>query len=195
MTTREETAVVAVGVDLSEIARSWGSLLALGVVTVLAGCAAIILPQAATIAIELLLGILLVLDGILQGIHAGQLRGRKGFGWKLAGSILSLAAGVLLLAFPLAGVLTLTLIVAVFFLAGGLLKIILSAHFRALAGWWWLLLSGLVTFLLGAAILLAFPEAASWVVGLLVGIALFLDGWWLIGTGLSLRRLRPGGVA
>jgi uncharacterized membrane protein HdeD (DUF308 family) len=122
-------------------------------------------------------------------MHAAQLRGKQGFWWKVTASILSLAAGVLLLAFPLAGVVTLTLIVAVFFLASGLLKTVLSLQWRPLSGWGWLLLSGIVSILLGGTILVAFPASAAWVIGLLVGITLLLDGWWLIGLAFAARHV------
>jgi uncharacterized membrane protein HdeD (DUF308 family) len=190
MTTSEETAVVNVRVDLEGVARHWGTLLTLGILTALAGVVAIILPRAATLAVELLLGCLLVVDGVLQGVHAAQLRGRRGFGWKLAASLVSLAAGVLLLAFPLTGVLTLTLVVALFFLVSGVFKGILSLRWWPVGGAGWLLVSGIVSLLLGFGILVAFPEAAAWVVGLLVGIALLIDGSWLMGMAVAARRLR-----
>ena len=187
MTTIEDTALVTARTEREELAENWRILLTLGIVTAAIGAAAIALPRAATLAVELVLGCLLILDAVVQGIHAGQLRGTRRFGWKVAASLLSLGAGVLLLAFPMAGILSLTLVVAVFFLMAAFLKGILALSWRPGAGWGGLLLSAAISLLLGLSILLAFPAAAAWVVGLLVGITRLVDGVWLIGMALSAR--------
>jgi len=152
------------------------------------GFAAILMPHVAAIAINILLGALLILDGVFQGIHAFHLRGFKGCLWRVLGSLLSVFVGVLLLLFPLTGAVSLTLVMAFFLLVGGVFKLMLSFQFRSVSGWGWLLFSGILSFVLAGMILLLWPEAALWVLGTLVGVDLVFGGWWMIIIGYQARR-------
>lgn len=163
-----------------------GLLITIGIVTILAGIAAIMVPRMATLAIELLIGVVLVVDGILQGIHAFQLRARKESWWRGLGAILAFAIGLILLIFPLQGVLTLTLLIGIFFLLSGGFKIMLGFQVRSWSGWGWILASGILSVFLGLLVFLLLPEGARWIIGVLVGVDLIFSGWWLIAlAGMS----------
>jgi uncharacterized membrane protein HdeD (DUF308 family) len=157
-----------------------GTILAIGIFTILAGVAAIIVPRLATLAVELMIGVILVISGILQGMYAWQIRTHREWLWKGLGALLACAVGLWLLVFPLQGVLTLTLLVGLFFLLNGGMTIMLALHMRSWSGWGWILTSGLVSLLLGFLVFLLWPEGAGWVLGILIGIDLIMSGWWLL---------------
>ena len=187
MDTQEVGEVTVVSMDMGDVQRHWGWILALGILTILAGLLAIVLPLAAALAVEILIGCVFVFYGVLQGIYAWRLRGYRGSVWRFVGAFAALIAGVLLLAFPMAGVITLALVVGLFFLAGGVAKTLLALQMRPLAGWGWLIVSGVLSIVLGVLILVLWPQPAPWIIGLLVGIDLFFAGLWLTGMGLAAR--------
>lgn len=166
-------------------------VLIVGIVFVVIGALAILLPQVSTLAIELAIGWLFLLSGIAYAWSAFSLRG----GWKIVGAILmallSLAVGVLLLLNPFAGVLTLTLVMAAFFLAGGLVKLFAAFGNRHVRGWWWGAVSGAASLLIGILIMAGWPGTATWALGLLFGIDLLFSGWALIAIYPALKE-QPG---
>jgi uncharacterized membrane protein HdeD (DUF308 family) len=166
----------------------WHWLLGTGAVMMILGLAAIFLPFVATLAVEILLGIVLVAAGITQVVHAFKARHAKGFAFRLLGAALYGLVGVLFLAFPLHGVLTLTALLAILFMAAGTFKIALSLHVRPVPSWGWLMVSGLVAIVLGGLIWMGLPGTATWAIGLLVGIELLFTGWSMIVFGLSVRK-------
>lgn len=174
---------------LSEaVRRHRTSFLTLGLVMVALGLVAIALPFAATLAVEVFLGVILLLRGALEVFHAFRAADWKGFAWSLAGGVLALAVGLLLLFYPLTGMLTLTLLVAAFFLIGGVARVILATQLRPMDHWGWMLVSGILALLLAGLILWQLPEAAGWVVGLLVGIDLVFAGVTFALLGATARR-------
>ncbi len=96
-------------------------------------------------------------------------------------------AGVLLLAFPIEGILTLTLFLALFFILTGVIRAIMALDSRG-AGWGWMLASGIVAVALGVVILIGYPQAAGWILGLLLGIDFVFFGAMLIALVLAARR-------
>jgi uncharacterized membrane protein HdeD (DUF308 family) len=159
------------------------------------GFVAILFPFTASLAVTVSIGAVLTIAGIAQLVHAFGVRRWRGFLVTLLSALLSLAVGTLLLFYPVPGVLSLTLLVGVFLLAGGALKILLSLRLRPLAGWSWLLFAGVLAVLLGVLILWLWPSAAAWVPGVLVGADLVFSGWWMFLLALALRRDEPAGAA
>jgi len=166
--------------------RSW--FLALGIAMILLGIAAIAFPFSATLAVELLLGWILLVNGVFGIVHAFRSCRWKGFTLVMLGALLSLGVGILLLLYPLTGILSLTLVIAVFFTAGGILRILLAFQLRPLDHWGWLLLSGILSLLLATIIMTQWPAAAAWLLGLLVGIDLVFGGWTLVLLGMAAAR-------
>lgn len=183
----------AVDLDRHEAARDWRFALAVGVALMILGVAAVLFPVVATVAAELVIGAVLLLAGVFEIVAAFWRRGWPGFLWMLAGGALALIAGTLLLAFPLTGVLTLTLVVGVFFLAQGALRIAFAWRERRAAGRGWWLAGGILAVLLGALILVLWPEIAAWLLGVLVGVDLIVSGWRNLSMALGARR--PGAAA
>jgi len=113
-----------------------------------------------------------------------------GFWWSLISAALALAAGIILIIQPVAGTLTLTLVVSAYFIAEGITTIMCAlAHRRELSGrWGWLLVSGIVDLIVAALIIAGLPGSAAWAIGLLVGINLVFGGTSLIGMALAARK-------
>lgn len=181
------------GEALPEISRqsvrdNWGWFLALGIFWIAMGTLAVVVPLAATFAVELLIGALLGAGGIVQVVQAFRCRGWRGTAWNGLIGVLSLAAGALLLFFPLGGVLTLTLVLSAFFIASGIFRAAAALQNRDTPGWGWMLFSGLLGIGVGILIWLAWPGSAVWALGLLVGIELIFSGWSMVMIALAARR-------
>jgi uncharacterized membrane protein HdeD (DUF308 family) len=130
---------------------------------------------------------LLVLSGIAHGFHAFKARNWKGSLLQILLGVFSLAVGIMLLVYPLRGILTLTLVLATFFIAEGIAKTMMAIQLRSTPKWGWLLVSGLLALLLGVLIWIEFPSTAAWVLGILLGVDLVFSGVVLIMLALAYR--------
>ena len=153
-----------------------GWFLALGILMILFGFIIIIFPVAGTFTIELLFGVLLLVAGLAQVVMAFQARKWAGFLLSLIVGLLYLLAGIALLFQPLAGAVTLTLLLGIFLLMVGLLKLGLSFKLKPRYHHEWLMFDGLLSLLLGILILMAWPSDSLWVLGLLFGINVLFSG-------------------
>jgi uncharacterized membrane protein HdeD (DUF308 family) len=133
-------------------------------------------PFLAAMMANVIVGWLLVFGGVMQVVHAFQAKMEGGLIWKLLMGILFAAAGVWLLAKPLQGVLSLTLALGCFLLAGGLLECIMSLQLKPARGWGYHLFDGVIELLLGAFILAKWPLDAPWVLGTFFGVSLLVKG-------------------
>jgi uncharacterized membrane protein HdeD (DUF308 family) len=177
----------------TSLREHWWLFLVEGIVLVILGLAAIVIPPIATLAVELLFGWLFLISGIAGAITTFMMRQAPGFWWSLVSAIVAVAAGVMLLLWPLTGVLTLTLLLITFFIIEGVVSIMFALeHKRELSGrWGWMLASGIIDLILAAVILAGLPGTAGWALGLLVGINLVFGGTALIGMALHAREVDP----
>jgi uncharacterized membrane protein HdeD (DUF308 family) len=178
-------------VDRETVRAGRGWFVALGVSFLVLGVLAIALPLVASLVTTVLIGWLLVVGGVIQGVHAIQNRRWAGSGWALVGAAVLVVAGALVAIFPVVGTLTLTLVLAAFFVAEGLLKMIRAAQHRTLPGWRWLLCDGILSLLLGGLILFQWPSAAVWALGLLVGVNFIFGGSSMLLIGLGAGSMAP----
>jgi uncharacterized membrane protein HdeD (DUF308 family) len=160
--------------------------LVLGVVLVILGIAALAASALTTLISVLFLGWLLVIGGGVQTVHAFWAREWGGVFAHLVTGVLSLVVGLLFLTRPTLAEQALTLLVAVLFVVGGLvrLNVALLGRFPA---WGWVVYDGVLSVLLGLVIWVAWPESAVWVIGMLVGIDLLIKGWSCVMIALALR--------
>lgn len=179
---------------LDAVRRSRGWFIALGAALMVLGFLAIAVPFGATLVSTMFLGWLLIFSGVFQAVHAARSRAWQGFPWAVLSAALGVVAGVLLVAFPIVGTLTLTLVLAAFFTAQGVLRIILAVQHRGMERWGFLLFDGIVTLGLGILILAQWPSSSLWVLGLLVGIHLFVGGMSMLLLAVSAGRLTRGAV-
>jgi uncharacterized membrane protein HdeD (DUF308 family) len=175
----------------------WQLYVGEGVVLVILGLAAAAIPAFATLAIEILVGWIFLISGVVGLITTWRMRQAPGFWWALVSAILGIAAGAVLLLQPLSGILSLTLILIVFFLVEGAASILFALeHKRELSGrWGWMLVSGIVDLILAAIILSGLPGIAVWAIGMLVGINMVFGGVGLIAMALDARESAPSSAA
>ena len=185
----------AVAAARKAIADSWGWFLALGIVLLLAGAAAIAFPLLSTIAAKIGLGWIFLVGGAVLTIHAFSIKQWSGFLWSVLIGVLYLVAGGWLAFFPFTGIITLTLLVAALFLAEGVLEAMMAIRVRPHEGWGWLLLSGLVAIAVGVLIASELPSSATWAIGLLAGINLLSTGVSFVVLALAGRRAGQGTLA
>jgi uncharacterized membrane protein HdeD (DUF308 family) len=171
----------------------WVLFLVEGIVLVVLGVLAILLPPLATLTFTLFIGWLLLISGIMGLITTFMARGAPGFWWSLLSAVLGIAAGLVLLAWPVSGAVSLTLLLIVFFIIEGVASIMYAIeHKNELSGrWGWMLASGIIDLVLAAMIWAGLPSTAEWALGLLVGINLLFGGSALIAMALHSRGL-PG---
>lgn len=172
------------------IHEHWGLFLAEGIILVLLGVVAIVVPPIATIAVTFIIGWVFLFGGA-AGLFTTFYIGRApGFWWSLISALIGIAAGVILLARPITGALSLTLVLIAFFVVEGVASIFYAIeHRNQLSGrWGWMLVSGIVDLILAAIIFAGLPETAAWAIGLLVGINMLFGGSALIAMALAARN-------
>src|SRR5579871_4354263 len=168
----------------------WKAFLFEGIVLVLLGLAAMIVPPLASLAVTIFLGWMFLVTGIAGLVISFWARAMPGYWWSLVSAALAVLAGGILLARPMQGVLTLTIVVGAYFLAEGVTTIMYALeHRKELSGRWsWLLVAGLMDILIAFFIIAGLPGSAEWALGLLVGINMLFGGATLIGMALAARK-------
>jgi uncharacterized membrane protein HdeD (DUF308 family) len=169
--------------------ENWHLLLIEGIILMLLGAAAIIVPRIATLAVTILIGWLFLISGAVGLVTTFMMRQAPGFWWSLFSAILALGAGAVVLASPAGGALSLTFLLIFFFILEGVATVMYGfEHKRELSGrWGLLLLSGIVDLILAVILFLGLPGTATWALGLLVGINMLLGGAALIGLALHAK--------
>jgi uncharacterized membrane protein HdeD (DUF308 family) len=183
----------------SSVTRSlhahWRLFLAEGIVLLILGLLAIVVPQIATIAVAVFIGWILLVSGAVGLIATFRMRSAPGFWWSLISAILGIVAGILLFRSPGSGALSLTVILTVFLIVEGIVSILFAfEHKRELSGRWGaMLFSGLVDLLLAGIIIEGLPGTAAWAIGLLIGVNLVFGGVALIAMALHARDSATAG--
>ena len=168
----------------------WKAFLFEGILLAVLGLAAMIVPPLASLAVTIFLGWMFLISGIAGLALTFWARQMPGFWWSLISAVLALVAGIVLLARPVQGTLTLTIVVGAYFLAEGVATIMYALeHRRELSERWsWLLISGVMDLLIAFIIVAGLPDSAQWAIGLLVGINLVLGGASMVGMALAARK-------
>ena len=172
--------------------RGWS--IAWGILLIIMGILALLMPEIAAMATVLTLAWLLLVAGIVEIVHSLQTRHRAGFGWKLAAGIITLALGLLMLFFPIAGVATLALWIGAFIFAGGIVRVILAFRVKPAKGWGWVLFDGILAIIIGGLIAWGWPASSIAFIGLLTGFWLLFSGIWRITLDGRARRAGDDGV-
>jgi len=168
----------------------WKLYLTEGIVLVALGLIAIVIPPVATLAVTILFGWLFLISGIVGLVTTFMMRHAPGFWWSLISAALGVLVGGMLLAQPVQGALSLTLVLAAFFVVEGVVSIMFALdHKRELSGrWGFMLVSGVVDLALAVMIIAGLPSTAAWAIGLLVGINMVFGGTALIAMALHARK-------
>ena len=172
------------------IHEHWSLFLAEGIILVILGIAAIALPPIATLAFTIIIGWVFLISGVVGLFTTFWARHVPGFWWSLISAIIGIAAGVVLLLWPITGTLSLTLVLIAFFFIEGIVSIMYAIeHRNQLTGrWGWMLVSGIIDLILAGIIFAGLPETAVWALGLLVGINMLFGGAALIAMALAARH-------
>jgi len=173
-----------------DLRRNWGWLLALGVVFVLLGLCGLVLTVAVTIATVLVIGIFLIGGGVLLAIQTLRARGWQSRWWQLLIALLYVAAGVLMVADPVDASLTLTLIIAVFLFAAGILRLMIAWQHRGERGNGLFWLTGLIAILLAIVIAAEWPVSGLMVIGIFVSLELLFQGAACVALALAIKGAR-----
>jgi uncharacterized membrane protein HdeD (DUF308 family) len=176
--------------DTTELRRRWGWILVLGVVLLLLGFGAIGHVVLAGEALALVFGAILLAGGVTQMMYAVWVRRWSGFFLLLLDGLLSVVLGGLVLAYPTLGGLVLALVMGIYFLVGGALRVV-TALAWAMPHRGWQVFSGLVAVALGVLVLVNWPGNVWAFLGLYVGVSLLFNGWSLIMLALVARRMLP----
>jgi uncharacterized membrane protein HdeD (DUF308 family) len=167
----------------------WVLFLVEGIVLVVLGLLAIVIPPLATLAVTILIGWLFLISGVVGLVTTFWAKGAPGFWWSLVSAIIAIIAGVILLASPVGGSVSLTLVLIVFFIIEGVASIMYGVEHRkeasSRAGW--IIASGVIDLILAAIIFSDLPGSAAWAIGLLVGINMVFGGTSLIAMALAAR--------
>jgi uncharacterized membrane protein HdeD (DUF308 family) len=174
------------GID--EIRKSWGWFLALGILFMASGVICIAADVTATFVTVLFFGWLLLFSGIVALIHAFGTHTWSGFFLYLLGALLRGFTGYLLIRYPAAGAASLTLVLASFFVVGGLFRAIGSGTMQ-FPRWGWSLFSGIVSLVLGIMLLVQMPTSSIWFIGFAIGVDLVVDGASLVGFATAIHSL------
>jgi uncharacterized membrane protein HdeD (DUF308 family) len=174
----------------SAIHAHWQLFLVEGVVLIVLGIAAIIVPVIATLAFTLVIGWLFLISGAVGLATTFWMRNAPGFWWSLVSAVIAIAAGIILLLWPISGTVSLTLVLIAFFFVEGVATIMYAIQHRAQLShrWGWMLASGIVDLILAGIIFAGLPETATWALGLLVGINMLFGGTAMIGMALAARQ-------
>jgi uncharacterized membrane protein HdeD (DUF308 family) len=147
-----------------------------GALMVLAGLLALVYPVVSSVAVVLFLGWVLIISGVFQGISLIGAQHVPHFWLQLVSVVLSVVVGVLFLRHPGEGLLTLTLLLIVFFMVEGISKVIFSLTIRPFPNWGWVFASGVIGILLAFYLWASLPVTAIWLLGVLLGIQLISEG-------------------
>lgn len=171
-----------------EMIQHWGWFLAFGILLMALGVAAIVRSTTATVASMVVFGWLLIFAGIFEFAAAFMVGNWSGFFLHLLVAILFAIVGIMMLTRPVISAETWTLVMAVFFLVGGLYQLI-YALWTHLPGWGWHALNGVITAILGVLLAAGWPATGFWVIGLFVGIELVFYGWSWIMLAVHLHKM------
>lgn len=168
----------------------WRTFLIEGLVLIVLGIGAVLVPAVATLAAAIFLGWLFLIGGIAGAFTALCRPRAPGFWWALLSAIVTIIAGLLLIGWPVAGVLSLTVVLAAYLVLEGFacMAFALSHRGHMTRGWGWLFINGIVDLIMAGIIIWLLPVAAVWALGLIIGIDFIFGGSSLVGMAFAAKR-------
>lgn len=173
------------GFDLAR--RRWVWFVVLGVLLVLAGAFAFFNAVAVSVASAILIGAAMIVGGIFQFLHSFAVRGWGSFLLYLLAGVLYVIGGLLIIDEPVTGAVIITIFLGACLMVSGIFRIVIAFGHRLMEGWWYLVLSGIISLLIGA-LLWSLPWSGLWLLGILVAVELVVQGVTWVQFGFALRR-------
>lgn len=171
----------------------WVLFLIEGILLLILGAGAILIPNIASLAATIFFGWLLIIGGFVGFVSTVMGRHAPGFVWALLSALIAILAGAYLIVWPIGGMLSLTLVLAAFLTIDGILSIVYALEHRRHGSqrWSWVLVNGVLDLVLAALIVWWLPGSAAWVLGLVLGIDLVFAGTSLVAMAMAARQATP----
>src|SRR5258706_12397045 len=171
------------------IKSHWKLFLVEGIVLVILGIGAVLIPVLASLAVSIFLGWVFLIGGIVGAVTTLMGRHVPGFWWSLISAAITIIAGLYLVGWPFAGAVSLTVVLAAYLVAEGIASMLFAyEHRRQLAArWGWLFVNGVIDLFLAGIIIWLLPFAAVWGLGIIIGIDFIFGGASLIGMAFAPR--------
>ena len=183
-----ENIKAAIGDWTQQVKSNAGWVVALGVVTIIAGFLSMGYPWASGLGVTVFVGIIMVIAGVARTVaafHAGSFgQGALAF----LGGFLTFVGGVVLVARPNIGLASLTLLLGMYLLIDGIAGAVLAFHVKPVKGWGWMLFSAVMALLLGLLLLWEWPLSGVWAIGTLVGVNLVFSGFTMVSIGSAAKK-------
>jgi uncharacterized membrane protein HdeD (DUF308 family) len=175
--------------NLRSLAKeSLGWMIGTGILLVIAGAFAVYAPFSAGLAADTTIAVLLIIGGIAHLVLAWKLRGIGGSLWEVLVGLAYIVGGLVLFAYPVAGLVTLTLILGIYLFCSALTELAAYFGLRFLRGSGWFLFNGIVTLILAIMVLRQLPVSAVWVPGTLVGFSMITSGIARLSIAIAAKR-------
>jgi len=165
-----------------------GWMMIWGIVMLICGIAAIALPWASGIGVVIVVAWVLLFAAVSHLVFAFHTHGVGGVLWQILLALIYGAAGVFMLRNPLAGLVTLTLVLAIFLLIEAALETALYFQVRGKVNAGWILFDAIVTLILAILIWSQWPSSALWFIGTIIGVSLIFSGISRISLASAMRR-------
>jgi uncharacterized membrane protein HdeD (DUF308 family) len=191
---RENLMDTAPDVLFGDVKKNWGWLLALGILSIILGTIGLGMTFGLTIVSVLFFGALLLVGGVLQLVNAFQCKGWKSVLWHALIALLYVLGGIAIMLDPILASTLFTLMLAGALIGVGVVRIIMAFQNRAAKGWYWALIAGIISILLGVIIIAQWPISGLWVIGLFVAIELIFNGWAYVFIALAARNAAKTGA-
>jgi uncharacterized membrane protein HdeD (DUF308 family) len=166
----------------------WGWFVGLGIAQIIVGLLCWIDVVAASLAGVVIIGVLLLIGGVFQIVHAFSVRGWSGFLLHVLMGVLYVVGGLLLMDEPIRGSLIITIVIAVLLIVSGVMRLVMAATHRHMQGLWLVVLSGVVSLVVGVLLYLSLPWSSLFVLGTLIAIELVFHGIAWITFGMVLKK-------
>ncbi len=177
------------GLGYSHVRAKWGWFVALGVALILLGILALGDTVAVTLVSTIFVGAMLLIGGVFHLVHAFVVKTWSGFLVNALAGVFYVLGGILVMDEPVQGAVVITIFLIAALVVGGILRIIVGVRHREMSGWWFMVLSGLISFVVGALLYASLPWSGLWVLGTLIGVELLVQGVTWVGFGAALRRI------
>lgn len=171
----------------NQVISYWRSFLFIGIILIILGFFSLSFQFLSTFFIIDFIGVLLLIAGFAQAFHSFKTKGLgRSATWAIMG-IIYMIVGIYLIIQPVAASTAVTLIFSLLLIVGGITQIIGAFNNKNFPKWGWLLLSGIITLMLGFVIILGWPEDSLWVLGMFLGIDLIFQGWAYVAIGMAIK--------
>ncbi|MDX2036099.1 MAG: HdeD family acid-resistance protein [Isosphaeraceae bacterium] len=174
--------------DLAELRSRAGSMMIVGILTLVLGGFMILAPIATSMGTMMFLSAMLIVSGISNIIGAFYVRCWSGFTLQLLAGVLNLVLGVLTIDRPLEFSAILTLLIASLLFVGGIFRVV-GSFFTQFDGWLWICISGVISIALAVMIWRQWPISGTYVIGLFIGLDVIALGWTWVMLSLAVRKL------